>query len=59
MADMTNYEKMVVIFSAVFIISMILFCLFVYFGRLKSAIISFAISNVFMALTILSACFMR
>ena len=59
MADVTNHEKMIVIFLAIFIISIISFCLLGYFGRSKCAIISFAVSNIFMVLTILSACFVR
>ena len=56
---MENIEKITVFFLAGFIVCIISFCLFGYFGRSKSAIISFAISNIFMALTILSACFVR
>ena len=56
---MEKIDKITVIFLAIFIVSIILFCLFGYFGRSKSAIISFSISNVFMILTILSACFVR
>lgn len=56
---MENIEKITVIFLTIFIVSIISFCLLGYFGRSKSAIISFTISNVFMILTILSACFVR
>lgn len=52
-------EKTTVLFLSGFVASIISFCLLGYLGRSKSAIISFGISNVFMVLTILSACFVR